>query len=262
MGVGSCSFRILPAPIGGGTNDETNNALDNFCSGSYGARRFRLDSERVDIPLGRGRRQVRPARLRKAPVGRSVTLSNDNLAGSGSPHDQGVKPSDEQTASSSREHRRLQAACCSDSCAVSVSTSREHGHNTDADPREAGSKAMTSATKSATNCEGQRLNGGGVSRLRSAHLVAAVAELGSLEPLAAPTADSSSRNTVSFSSACTTKRFPSPRCASAIQMVRPSRSTAKTQLQLHPALLRLSAMISQYFKYVERVPPSRTAGRR
>jgi hypothetical protein len=27
-------------------------------------------------------------------------------------------------------------------------------------------------------------------------------------------------------------------------------------------LLRLSAMISQYFKYVERVPPSRTAGRR
>jgi len=47
---------------------ETSDALDNFCSGSYGARRFRLDSERVDVPLGRGRRQVRPARPRTAPV--------------------------------------------------------------------------------------------------------------------------------------------------------------------------------------------------
>ena len=36
-------------------------------------------------------------------------------------------------------------------------------------------------------------------------------------------ADSSSRNAVSFSSACTTKRFPSSRCASTIQNVRPSR---------------------------------------
>src|SRR5437762_11188752 len=35
-------------------------------------------------------------------------------------------------------------------------------------------------------------------------------------------ADSSSRNAVSFSSARTTKRFPSPRCASAIQIMRPS----------------------------------------
>jgi hypothetical protein len=55
-------FLLFPHPsesIGGGTNDETNDALDNFCSGSYGARRFRLDSERVDVPLGRGRRQVR-----------------------------------------------------------------------------------------------------------------------------------------------------------------------------------------------------------
>jgi len=67
MGVGSCSVRILPAPIGGGGNDETNNALDTFCSGSYGARRFRLDSERADIPLGRGRRYVRPARLKRSP---------------------------------------------------------------------------------------------------------------------------------------------------------------------------------------------------
>src|SRR5215471_6240899 len=57
----------------------------------------------------------------------------------------------------------------------------------------------------------------------------------------------SSRNAVSFSSARTTKRFPS-RCASAIQIVRPSRSTAEIQPKLQPALLRLSAMISQYFK--------------
>ena len=34
-------------------------------------------------------------------------------------------------------------------------------------------------------------------------------------------ADSSSRKAVSFSSACTTKRFPSSRCASAIQNDRP-----------------------------------------
>jgi hypothetical protein len=43
------------------------------------------------------------------------------------------------------------------------------------------------------------------------------------------------------------KRFPSSRCASAIQIVRPLESIAETQPQLHPALLRLSAMISQYF---------------
>ena len=35
--------------------------------------------------------------------------------------------------------------------------------------------------------------------------------------------------------------------ASAIQVVRPLESIAETQPQLHPALLRLSAMISQYF---------------
>jgi hypothetical protein len=56
MDAGSSSFRILLAPIDGGTNDETNDALDNFCSGSYGVRRLRLDSKRVDVPLGRGRR--------------------------------------------------------------------------------------------------------------------------------------------------------------------------------------------------------------
>src|SRR5262249_11352747 len=35
----------------------------------------------------------------------------------------------------------------------------------------------------------------------------------------------------SFSSACTTKRFPSAQCASVIQIVRPSKSTADTQPQ-------------------------------
>src|SRR6266480_2498603 len=60
-------------------------------------------------------------------------------------------------------------------------------------------------------------------------------------------ADSSSRNAVNFSSACTTKRFPLSRCASAIQIVRPLESIAETQPQLQPALLRLSAIISQYF---------------
>ena len=48
-------------------------------------------------------------------------------------------------------------------------------------------------------------------------------------------------------SARTTKRFPLSRCASAIQIVRPWEPVAETQLQLQPALLRLSAMISQYF---------------
>src|SRR4029077_1867143 len=38
---------------------------------------------------------------------------------------------------------------------------------------------------------------------------------------------------------------PSPRCASTIQMVRPLESMAETQPKLQPALLRLSAMISQ-----------------
>ena len=52
-----------------------------------------------------------------------------------------------------------------------------------------------------------------------------------------------SKNAVSFSSARTTKRFPSPRCASAIKIVRPSRSIADTQPKLHPRFLRLSAMM-------------------
>ena len=61
------------------------------------------------------------------------------------------------------------------------------------------------------------------------------------------TAASSSTNAVNFSSARTTKRFPSSRCASAIKVVRPLGSTVATHPQLQPALLRLSAMISQYF---------------
>src|SRR5439155_1561139 len=44
-------------------------------------------------------------------------------------------------------------------------------------------------------------------------------------------ADSSSTNAVSFSSARPTNRFPSPRCASAIQIVRPLESIADTQPQ-------------------------------
>jgi hypothetical protein len=44
----------------------------------------------------------------------------------------------------------------------------------------------------------------------------------------------------SFSSARTTNRFPSPRCASTIQIVE---STAETQPKLQPHFLRLSAMI-------------------
>src|SRR5215510_2388618 len=73
--------------------------------------------------------------------------------------------------------------------------------------------------------------------------IRAASQANSQQPLIA---DSSSINAVSFSSARTSKRFPS-RCASAIQVVRPSESKADTIPQLHPALLRLSAMVSQYF---------------
>jgi hypothetical protein len=44
---------------------------------------------------------------------------------------------------------------------------------------------------------------------------------------------------------------PSPRWVSAIQIVRPLESIAKTQHQLQPALLRLSAITSQFFIRVE-----------
>ena len=45
-----------------------------------------------------------------------------------------------------------------------------------------------------------------------------------------------------FISARTMNRFPLSRCASAIQIVRPLESTAETQPQRQPALLRLSAI--------------------
>jgi hypothetical protein len=57
---------------------------------------------------------------------------------------------------------------------------------------------------------------------------------------------SSSRNAVSISSDRTTNLLPLSRCPSTIQNVRPLESTAETQPKLQPALLRLSAMISQY----------------
>src|SRR5713101_1970742 len=43
------------------------------------------------------------------------------------------------------------------------------------------------------------------------------------------------------------KRRLSPRCAPATEIVRPWESTVETQPQLQPALLSLSAIISQYF---------------
>ena len=52
---------------------------------------------------------------------------------------------------------------------------------------------------------------------------------------------SSSTNTVRISSARTMKRFSEP-CACTVQIARRSRSTVGTQPQLHPALLRLSAI--------------------
>jgi hypothetical protein len=52
-------------------------------------------------------------------------------------------------------------------------------------------------------------------------------------------ADSSSTNAVSFSSACTIKRFPSPRCASAIQIVRPAESIAENTVQTPSGLAEI-----------------------
>src|SRR6266487_9720 len=72
--------------------------------------------------------------------------------------------------------------------------------------------------------------------------------------------DSNSKNAVNFSSARTTKRLPLPRCASPTKIVRPRESTAETQPQLQPALLRLSAIISQYF--TRTIVPLLICGRR
>jgi hypothetical protein len=66
-----------------------------------------------------------------------------------------------------------------------------------------------------------------------------------------------SNNPVTFGCRCLQsppKRFPSPRCASAIPTVRPCASKADTQPQLQPALLRLSAMISQYLTRASQSP--------
>jgi hypothetical protein len=62
-------------------------------------------------------------------------------------------------------------------------------------------------------------------------------------------ADSSSRKAVSISSALTMKRFPSSRCASTIQIVRPSpaESISLEQPQLKPHSVRFSAMICRCF---------------
>src|SRR5437764_566504 len=57
----------------------------------------------------------------------------------------------------------------------------------------------------------------------------------------------SSKNAVSLSSARTVKRWPSGAYASAVKSTRPLESLSDEQPQLNPALLRLSAMISQYF---------------
>jgi len=57
----------------------------------------------------------------------------------------------------------------------------------------------------------------------------------------------SSKNAVSFSSARTMKRPAISRSAATTQNCRPSSFVLEIQPQLHPALLRLSAMISQYF---------------
>src|SRR4051794_28866115 len=57
---------------------------------------------------------------------------------------------------------------------------------------------------------------------------------------------SSSRNTVSFSLALTTNRFPLSRCASGTKIVCPLESTVEMQPQLQADLLKLSVAISQY----------------
>src|SRR5262249_8146779 len=69
-----------------------------------------------------------------------------------------------------------------------------------------------------------------------------------------PTVASNSRNGGSFSSAGATNRLPSPRWASAIQIVRPSESKADTQPQLHPAF-------SDYLRLADRIFHTRRSGR-
>src|SRR6184192_1529147 len=63
-------------------------------------------------------------------------------------------------------------------------------------------------------------------------------------PISDESPDSSSTNAVNFSSACTTKRFPSLQCASAIQIVRPR---SRTQIALESFLIARRQMSDQYF---------------
>lgn len=63
-----------------------------------------------------------------------------------------------------------------------------------------------------------------------------------------------------FSFARTRKRFPSPQCASAIQIVRPLEFTVETEPHFQPALLRLSTIISQHLKLGESSWVSRPHG--
>jgi hypothetical protein len=88
--------------------------------------------------------------------------------------------------------------------------------------------------------KGEEPSGGRVLRLIQIRLTASslskiptVCQVNSPQPRIA---DSSSTKAVSFSSACTTKRFSLSRCASAIQIVRPLESIVATQPQLQPAL--------------------------
>jgi hypothetical protein len=54
---------------------------------------------------------------------------------------------------------------------------------------------------------------------------------------------------------CTMKRFPSPRCASTIQILRPSKSMAETQPKVQPAFVRRLTTISQCFVSIITQPP-------
>ena len=68
-------------------------------------------------------------------------------------------------------------------------------------------------------------------------------------------ADSSSRNAGNFSSACATKRFPSRRCASTIQIVRCSRSIGENAT---PTPTGFAEIVSDYFPILHPVPGNRT----
>ena len=68
-------------------------------------------------------------------------------------------------------------------------------------------------------------------------------------------ADSNSKNAVSFSSARTTKRFPSSRCAPAIQIVRPTPIHA---YDAAPTASGFAQIVSDYFPILHPVPGNHT----